>query len=158
MSMSKLLKILSLGLVIGTFTVPVIAQESQPSTSNTSAQKGNTGPQAKPATQIELNQLAAAGAITACESNMRNKIAIKDALPASALGVAWVIDNFHGGLVEGNSSKISIQQLVSGSYVQILGVIKGICYEKFSASDKKYVDEAIASISEQMKSQQKTTK
>ena len=156
--MPKLFNVLFLGLAIGAFAAPVIAQDNQPSSSSSPAQKSNTGQQAKPATQVELNQLAAAGAITACENILRNKVASKDALPSSALGVAWVIDNFHGGLIEGNPNKIALQQLVSGSFVQILGVTKQICYEKFTAADKKFVDEAIASINDQIKSQQKTSK
>ena len=156
--MPNLFKVLFLGLMLGAVAAPVSALDNQPPSSAIPSQKGNTGQQAKPATQIELNQLAAAGAITACENNLRNKVAIKDALPSSALGVAWVIDNFHGGLVEGNPNKIATQQLVSGSFVQILGVTKQICYEKFSAADKKFVDEAIASITDQMKSQQKNSK
>jgi len=156
--MANLSKIFILGLVICAFAAPSIAQDNQPSSSATPSRKSNSGQEAKPISQIELDKLAAVGTITACENNIRNKIAIKDALPTSAIGVAWVIDKFHGGLIEGNPNKIATQQLFVGSYVQILGATKNICYENFSAADKKFVDDEILKINDQMKSQQKTSK
>lgn len=92
------------------------------------------------------------GAISACSLNLNGKVALDKAIPANVEMVVSVIKGRHGSAIAGAGSvKLADEAITSGIYIQIIGKVKRICYDKMIGADKAIVDRDIAAIEKAIK-------
>ena len=155
--MLKILKAtLFAALVLG--VTPSVAQNSSSGQSSAQATPKAAGAtNTKPASQELLNQMMVAASVSTCEIVIGKKVSFQDAMIANAAGIAYVIQNFHGGRVEGAPNKLEFPQLVDGTGIRIILFTKGsTCYPKLVDSDKKFIDDAAAKFDEAVKKSSNT--
>ena len=137
--------------------IPCFAQGDQANPQSTPSAPGKSPTLVnKPATSQDIIQLSTTGTISACILAQSKKASFSDALQASAFAVAWVIENFHGSMVEGSNVKIPQVNLFNLSAIQIIGNAKNNCYDKLSTDDKKFIDENFAKMEQQFKNAPKS--
>ncbi len=105
------------------------------------------GAATKPATQEEVNLYSTRGAVSVCDLAVSEQVPVTKSLVANSRMVAYVIANRHGSEIAGvGSSKLGNDQLVQGSYIQIVRWVRQGCYDKLSATDKEVIDKVIAQL------------
>lgn len=101
----------------------------------------------KPATQEEVAVYTTMGAVAACDLAVRQQVPLSKALPATSAMVAYVLSTRHGSQIQGVSNgKLNDEQLMQGSFIQIVGGIRRGCYDKLNATDKKEVDTIVSQV------------
>jgi hypothetical protein len=108
----------------------------------------------KPATALEVNIYNQMGAVNIC-SLATNKVPFDKSLPASIEMIVSTLNFVHGGIVQGanNNSKLEVAQLANGTAFSVIPRVKQICYDKFTAEDKKKIDDLLAQIQRVLKGQ-----
>lgn len=101
----------------------------------------------KPATQDEVATYSTMGAVASCDLAVRQQVPLAKSLPATSAMVAYILSSRHGSEIQGVSSgKLNNEQLIQGSFIQIVGGVRRGCYDKLSAADKKEVDSIISQV------------
>ena len=122
--------------------LPALAQNAAPP---------KPGAPAKPATQDEIFLYTQMGAISTCSLLLDGKVPLDKAIPANVRMIVFVIKGKHGSSIVGVPERLQDDQLASGIYVQLIGKIKRLCYDKMSASDKSSIDKDISAIEKSIK-------
>jgi hypothetical protein len=91
------------------------------------------------------------GAISTCSLVINGKIPLDKAIPANVEMVVSVIKGKHGSSVLGAPEKLQDEQLASGTFVQLIGRVKRLCYDKMSTLDKSSIDKDISAIEKSIK-------
>jgi hypothetical protein len=101
----------------------------------------------KPATQEEVATYSTMGAVASCDLAVRQQVPLTKSLPATSAMVAYILSARHGSEIQGVSNgKLSNEQLIQGSFIQIVGGVRRGCYDKLGADDKKEVDQIISQV------------
>ena len=122
--------------------LPALAQTAAPPKPRTPA---------KPATQEEIFLYTQMGAISTCTLVLDGKIPLDKAIPANVIMIVSVIKGKHGSSIVGAPERLQDEQLTNGTFVQLIGKIKRLCYDKMSASDKSSIDKDISAIEKSIK-------
>jgi hypothetical protein len=110
----------------------------------------------KPATQDEVATYSTMGAVASCDLAVRQQVPLSKSLPATSAMVAYILSTRHGSQIQGvSTSKLSNEQLIQGSFIQIVGGIRRGCYDKLSAADKKEVDTIVSQVEKAAAADQK---
>jgi hypothetical protein len=108
----------------------------------------------KAASSENLESMILAAAVTSCQLAISQKVPIEKASIASAEAVAFVVSRRNGSQIEG-VGKLEMNQLVQGSFIQVIVGIKNGCYPKLEATDKQFVDNVYSQIEKSAKTQPK---
>lgn len=101
----------------------------------------------KPASQEDVATYTTMGAVASCDLAVRQQIPLAKTLPATSAMVAYVLSIRHGSEIKGVSNgKLSNEQLMQGSYIQIVGAIRRGCYDKLNEADKKEIDNVVTQL------------
>ena len=103
------------------------------------------GAATKPASQDDVNLYSTMAAVSACDLAVGEQVPLAKSLLPNSRMVAYVLATRHGSEIAGvGSGKLGNDQLVQGSYIQIVRWVRQGCYDKLSATDKELVDKVIA--------------
>lgn len=122
---------------------PALAQAPAPAPAPAPPQ----APPTRAATQEELALYTTMGAVASCDLAVRSQVPLTKSLPSTTSMVAYILSTRHGSEIQGVSTgKLSNEQLMQGSFIQIVGGIRRGCYDKLPATDKKEVDTIVAQV------------
>lgn len=116
---------------------PVLAQAAAP---------------AKPASQETLDDLTLAAAVNSCALAVDSKVPMQNAVFSNAQAITYVVVSRYGSQI-GTNPKLQPQQILDGAIVQTIARVKGGCYAKLNANDKKFIDDVMTQFEKQVKAQ-----
>lgn len=133
---------------------PALAQTaSPPAPPRTGAPARSQQAQAPASIQTMLN-LRIAGAVVACELAITEKMPLQKAVSLVSQGITQSVAIANNLQIEG-AGKLTLEQIGEGAAINVILTLRGSqCYGKFSAPDKKFVDNIISQLQKQT-SQQK---
>ncbi len=116
-------------------------------------------PATRPASDREVNIYNQMGAINICVLATK-QVGLDKSLPANLEMIVSTLNFVHGGIIQGaNSNKqLEANQLANGTVFGVVPRIKQMCYDKFTAADKKTVDDLMAQIQKALQGQPGGTK
>jgi len=111
-------------------------------------------PATKPATDREVNIYNQMGAVNICVL-ATNQVGIDKSLPANLEMIVSTLNFVHGGIIQGanNNAKLQPNQLANGTVFGVVPRVKQMCFDKFSAADKKTIDDLMAQIQKALQGQ-----
>jgi hypothetical protein len=94
------------------------------------------------------------GAINICVLATK-QVGLDKSLPANLEMIVSTLNFVHGGIIQGanNNKKLETNQLANGTVFGVVPRIKQMCYDKFTATDKKTVDDLMAQIQKALQGQ-----
>lgn len=101
----------------------------------------------RPATDREVNIYNQMGAVNICVLATK-QVSLDKSLPANLEMIVSTLNFVHGGVIQGanNNKKLEPNQLANGTIFGVVPRIKQMCFDKFSATDKKTIDDLMAQI------------
>jgi len=100
-----------------------------------------------------MNDLTLASAVSVCNLAVEQKVPVQSTVIADAQSIAYVVTAKYGSQIAG-SGKLEASQIVNGSVVQIVALVKDGCYPKITTADQKFLDSILADFTKQVKAQQ----
>jgi len=109
-------------------------------------------PATRPASDRDVNIYNQMGAVNICVL-ATSQVSLDKSLPANLEMIVSTLNFVHGGIIQGanNNKKLEPNQLANGTVFGVVPRIKQMCYDKFSAADKKTVDDLMAQIQKALK-------
>lgn len=131
-------------------SVPAMAQSAPPAP---------PAPATRPASDRDVNVYNQMGAINICVLATK-QVGLDKSLPANLEMIVSTLNFVHGGIIQGanNNKKLEANQLANGTVFGVVPRIKQMCYDKFTAADKKTVDDLMAQIQKALQGQPGGTK
>lgn len=125
--------------------LPAMAQAAPPAV-------GGAAPATRPASDRDVNIYNQMGAVNICVL-ATSQVSLDKSLPANLEMIVSTLNFVHGGIIQGanNNKKLEPNQLANGTVFGVVPRIKQMCYDKFSAADKKTVDDLMAQIQKALK-------
>lgn len=119
-----------------------------------SAPPAPPAPATRPASDRDVNVYNQMGAINICVLATK-QVGLDKSLPASLEMIVSTLNFLHGGIIQGanNGKKLETNQLANGTVFGVVPRIKQMCYDKFTATDKKTVDDLMAQIQKALQGQ-----
>lgn len=126
-------------------SVPAMAQSAPPAV---------PAPATRPASDRDVNVYNQMGAINICVLATK-QVGLDKSLPANLEMIVSTLNFVHGGIIQGanNNKKLEANQLANGTIFGVVPRIKQMCYDKFTATDKKTVDDLMAQIQKALQGQ-----
>lgn len=108
----------------------------------------------RPASDRDVNIYNQMGAINICVLATK-QVNLDKSLPASLEMIVSTLNFVHGGIIQGanNNKKLEPNQLANGTIFGVMPRVKQMCYDKFTAQDKKTVDDLMAQIQKALQGQ-----
>ena len=127
------------------FALAVPQAPSRPASSSTPTRS---------ATDRDVNVYNQMGAINICVQATK-QVGLDKSLPANLEMIVSTLNFVHGGIIQGanNNKKLEANQLANGTIFGVVPRIKQMCYDKFTATDKKTVDDLMAQIQKALQGQ-----
>lgn len=127
------------------FALAVPQAPSRPASSNAPTRS---------ATDRDVNVYNQMGAINICVQATK-QVGLDKSLPANLEMIVSTLNFVHGGIIQGanNNKKLEANQLANGTIFGVVPRIKQMCYDKFTATDKKTVDDLMAQIQKALQGQ-----
>ena len=125
--------------------LPVLAQAAPPAVG---------APATTPASDRDVNIYNQMGAVNICVLATK-QVGLDKSLPASLEMIVSTLNFVHGGIIQGanGNKKLEPNQLANGTIFGVVPRIKQMCYDKFTAEDKKTIDDLMAQIQKALKGQ-----
>lgn len=125
--------------------VPVRAQSAPPAVG---------APATRPATDRDVNIYNQMGAVNICVLATK-QVSLDKSLPANLEMIVSTLNFVHGGIIQGanNNAKLQPNQLANGTIFGVVPRVKQMCFDKFSAADKKTIDDLMAQIQKALQGQ-----
>lgn len=125
--------------------LPVMAQAAPPAVGAATS---------RPASDRDVNIYNQMGAINICVLATK-QVNLDKSLPASLEMIVSTLNFVHGGIIQGanNNKKLEPNQLANGTIFGVMPRVKQMCYDKFTAQDKKTVDDLMAQIQKALQGQ-----
>jgi hypothetical protein len=125
--------------------LPAMAQAAPPAV-------GGAAAASRPASDRDVNIYNQMGAVNICVL-AASQVGLDKSLPANLEMIVSTLNFVHGGIIQGanNNKKLEPNQLANGTVFGVVPRIKQMCYDKFSAADKKTVDDLMAQIQKALK-------
>ena len=111
-------------------------------------------PATRPATDRDVNVYNQMGAVNICVLATK-QVSLDKSLPANLEMIVSTLNFVHGGIIQGanNNKKLEANQLANGTVFGVVPRIKQMCFDKFSAADKKTIDDLMAQIQKALQGQ-----
>jgi hypothetical protein len=125
--------------------LPALAQAAAP---------GGAAPATRPASDRDVNIYNQMGAVNICVLATK-QVGLDKSLPASLEMIVSTLNFVHGGIIQGanNNKKLEANQLANGTIFGVVPRIKQMCFDKFTAADKKTIDDLMAQIQKALQGQ-----
>lgn len=104
-----------------------------------------TGAAAKPASMEVMSNLTLAAAVSTCELALSSKIPVETSMVANAKAITYLVKSRYGGQIE-QADKLNDAIIFNVTAANIVAILKKNCYTKLTDSDKKFIDNSLASI------------
>ncbi len=104
-------------------------------------------PATRPASDRDVNIYNQMGAVNICVLATK-QVGLDKSLPANLEMIVSTLNFVHGGIIQGanNNRKLETNQLANGTVFGVVPRIKQMCFDKFTAQDKKTIDDLLAQI------------
>lgn len=111
-------------------------------------------PATRPASDRDVNIYNQMGAVNICVLATK-QVGLDKSLPASLEMIVSTLNFVHGGIIQGanNNKKLEANQLANGTVFGVVPRIKQMCFDKFTAADKKTIDDLMAQIQKALQGQ-----
>lgn len=118
------------------------------------AAPGGAAPATRPASDRDVNIYNQMGAVNICVLATK-QVGLDKSLPASLEMIVSTLNFVHGGIIQGanNNKKLEANQLANGTVFGVVPRIKQMCFDKFTAADKKTIDDLMAQIQKALQGQ-----
>lgn len=107
----------------------------------------------KVASRDVIGALSLASAVSACELAINSKVPLQTGVISAAQAATFAITNLYNNQIEGISTSLKPEQIMTGNVIETIVRIKDGCYTKLNDTDKKYVDSIINEVQAQVKKQ-----
>lgn len=126
-------------------SVPVMAQSAPPAP---------PAPATRPASDREVNIYNQMGAVNICVLATK-QVSLDKSLPANLEMIVSTLNFVHGGIIQGanNNKRLEPNQLANGTVFGVVPRVKQMCFDKFSAEDKKTIDDLMTQIQKALRGQ-----